>query len=208
MLGNYQTANRANGLARHIYNNPLNKIDPSGLCRTEKGKIVDCKVNVNPGNLTGKELKAFNKAVERLLKNIARVGQKIQDKGNESQKTAWASLKGLSIDSKLAPDLRTAEYNEEEDSVTFYKNTVYPEQATGPGAATYSQYLISTHEIVHAEPWNREAHTIAKGSDTDAQYEAARMELERATEVEAQQAVRDWGLIPPNVKISSPYLQQ
>ena len=201
-------------LYAYVYNNPLNKIDPFGLCRTEKGKIVDCTVTVNANNLTGKELKAFNKAAQKLLNNIARVGKKIQDRGNESQQTAWASLKEITVDSDVGSenyfggDPKSAHYDADADSVTFYSDAVEPKNATGPNAATYAQYLVATHEMFHAEPWNRQAHQIAKGLETDAEYENARLQLEQATEVEAQQAVRDWGLLPRNVKVSSPYLPQ
>jgi hypothetical protein len=194
-------------LYTYTVDDPINKGDPRGLCSTEKGQVNGCDVNTDPGNLKGKELKQFDSQAKQIKKQIAKVGQEIQKKGSEELKQAWASIKTINISAEARSNENgevAGNFSATDNKITLFHGSLST-SGGDPSITRAVQSDIITHEIIHAETWNRIAGDIRLGLPNPERQGSFTGALERDTERDARAFIYSTGLSEGN-KISGGYL--
>ena len=74
-------------LYAYVGNDPVNNIDPTGMCKVKDGAITECDVIIDE-DLSDEE----RETAEEFLRQIAIIGQAIQDNGSPDQKDAWEGV--------------------------------------------------------------------------------------------------------------------
>ncbi|MEQ1931766.1 MAG: RHS repeat-associated core domain-containing protein, partial [Parvularculaceae bacterium] len=163
----------------YVANDPVNFWDPTGLCAIKENKIADCDV-VFDKDLTEKQ----RKAADKYVKEIVKIGKKIEEKGTADQKAAWAGVEEIRFtnyvytDAQGKADSSTAATNKADfdrrtdgaakklisAKIAFYRPAYEVERRDGSFDIALMRETIA-HEIWHgtvanANYSNRELHAV------------------------------------------------
>jgi RHS repeat-associated protein len=154
----------------YAYNNPVNIIDPHGLCGTRANNYEDCRINVDRSGNAGVDQEVQNKGIETLMESIRSVGAAIAKNGTNEEVAAWESITEFNINSNT-------DYEDSDGNVSLSTMATANGTTSGGGSvdiwaegvfvAAYEGKDSSNHIVIH-ETYHYTARDI---TDRKAVYE-------------------------------------
>ena len=171
-------------LYAYVGGDPVNLTDPTGMCRTENGRVVDCTITTIPRERGPNEVataEQLQQDVDRLqagMENLFRVGRAIERHGNAEQRAAWAGVSEVRLDLNDSRNRGGSRSNHGAGAITIWG-------AALRGGVEALRVTIA-HEIFHGIPDFVTGFRALSGIESELARDSARRGLEASVEALAR----------------------
>lgn len=136
----------------YVENDPINMIDPFGLCGTRAESYQDCTINVDRSGDAGITEDVQDKGIETLTKSILSIGKAVAENGTKEETDAWESITEFNINSNQ-------DYKDKDGNTSYSTMATANGTTTGGGSvdiwaegvhnAAYDGANLANHIVIH-----------------------------------------------------------